>query len=219
MPGRAFLSRMYSMAPPNLKPHHHVAVKKENKLDLEMWHHFLTFPEIFTRPFLDLCNLVTTIYIDMYSDAAGGFEKGGFGAYCGASWTYGKWCTEFLLECEPSIQYLELFGVTIAVLNWLYLFPNQNLCLHTDNESVMFMINKSSSRCKNCMVLIRLITLECMKCNVRLFANWVATEMNGKADALSRGDLARFRHLGPNLNLTPDPIPSAIWPIEKIWLS
>ena len=84
----------------------------------------------------------------MYSDASRHFEKG-FGAYCGSHWTYGQWNLQFMQEKEPSIQYLELFGVLVAVENWLHLFKNKRIALFCDNQSVVQMINSSSSRCKN----------------------------------------------------------------------
>ena len=90
--------------------------------------------------------------------------------------------------------------------------------LHCDNESVCKMINKSSSSCKNCMVLIRLIVLECLIWNVDLSAEWVATGDNGKADAISRLEFDRFRTLGPDMSENPVHVPEALWPIEKIWL-
>ena len=42
------------------------------------------------------------------------------------------------------------------------------------------------------MILIRIIVLECLRCNVKITAEWVATGDNGKTDALSRLDLDRF---------------------------
>ena len=218
VPGRTFLHRLYSIAPSCLKSHHHVSIKTENKLDLQMWQHFLQYPAIYKRPFIDMCNLITSEDIGMYSDASASLTKGGFGAFCGANWISQKWDRKFLEACNPSIEYLELYGVAVAVLSWIRLFPNKNLCLYTDNESVKFMINKSSSGCKNCMVLLRLITLECMKCNVRLFALWVDTKTNAKADALSRGDLARFRKIAKGMNEFPDQVPVSLWPVSKIWM-
>ena len=215
IPGRAFMIRLYSMAPANLKPHHHVAVKQENRLDLLMWKHFLSFPGVYQRPFLDTCNLLTSEDINMYSDASGSI---GFGAYCGKSWCWGFWTESFLNDCNPSIEYLELYAVAVAVVNWIDNFQNKNLCLYTDNESVQSMVNNTKSRCRNCMVLMRIIVLQCMKSNVRLFAKWVSTDDNGKADSLSRGDITRFRNLDKNMNDKPDAIPAVLWPPTKLWM-
>ena len=84
------------------------------------------------------------------------------------------------------------------------------------------MIRNSSSSCKNCMVLIRLIVLECLTWNVRLFCKHVRTEDNYFADALSRGSD------GPVLegkqgkrkgvfNNYPDQIPYQLTDLNSLW--
>ena len=81
---------------------------------------------------------------------------------------------------------MELFAVLVGVLNWLKLFKNMKIILFCDNEAVVNMINNSSSKCKNCMVLIRMLVLEGLVCNTRVFARYVKSKDNDKADALSR---------------------------------
>ena len=97
-------------------------------------------------------------------------------------------------------------------------FKNQRICLHCDNEAVVFMINDTTSRCKQCMTLLRLITMEAMVLNVKVSARHVDTKANGKANALSRLDMKRFRKLGPKMDLHPSAIPDEIWPLNKVWL-
>ena len=58
----------------------------------------------------------------------------------------------------------------MAVINWLKLFRNRKIVLFCDNEAVVNMISNSSSKCKNCMVLIRFIVLESLSCYARVFA-------------------------------------------------
>ena len=219
VPGRAFVRRLYSMviSEKKLLPHHHVRITEDVRMDLQIWKKFLLQPEIFSRPFLS-CIERTAEDIDMYSDVSGSLEKGA-GAYCGAEWTVCKWDKACMESQKSSIEYLELYGVTIAVLLWIRKFKNSTIQLHCDNESVCKMIKRSSSRCKNCMVLIRLIVLECMIQNVDLSAEWVSTQDNGKADALSRLEFQRFRTLAKgNMNTWPERLPEAIWPINKIWI-
>ena len=121
-------------------------------------------------------------------------------------------------ECEPSIEYLELFGVTVAMLLWLKHMPNKKIMLFCDNQSVVHMINNSSSKCRNCMVLLRRITFESMICNSRVYAKYISSKDNAKANALSRMDFRRFRCLDPKMDLFPSEIPAELWPLSKIWL-
>ena len=219
IPGRAFTRRLYSLTQGknHLKPHHHVKVSKEYKLDLEVWNKFLSKPEIFYRPFMDSEELNAQDIL-MYSDASRNFHKG-FGAWCQNSWMVGAWNPRFMEHAEPSIEYLELFGVCAAVLTWIDRFSNMKIRLFCDNESVVHMLNNSSSKCRNCMVLIRFITLKGLVHNVRIFGKHVRTEKNGIADSLSRLQFTRFQRIkGKNFDDKPTKIPQEIWPMHKIWL-
>ena len=217
VPGRAFLRRLYVQGNPSLKQHHHIKITQEHKLDLATWKFFLSQPAVFSRGFIKP-EIHTAKMIDMYSDASRNFKLG-IGAYCGPEWSYGKWDEEFCNKVEPSIDYLELFGVTVAVLNWLKLFKNSKIVLFCDNEAVVHMINNSLSRCKNCMVLIRIIVLESLVCNTRVFARYVRSKDNDKADALSRLQWDRFWSLaGNDMNAVATQVPASIWPMEKIWM-
>ena len=215
IPGRAFLHRFYSLiSNPCLKQHHHVRLTKENIEDLLIWKRFLSYPDIFCRPFIDLCNTLMAEDVDMYSDASG---KIGFGTYCGKEWMGAYWQNDFIEKYNPSIQFLELYGLTVGVLLWIKNFKKRSICLHCDNENVKSMVNNSSSGCKNCMILIRLIVLECMVHNVKISVEYIQSAHNGKADAICRGQWDRFRELDENMNIFPVALPEQIWPIEKVW--
>ena len=138
VPGRAFIRRLY-LNNAKLKPHHHVRISQENRLDLLVWKYFLAHPDSHYRPFMETI-VLNAQEIDMYSDASGNFELG-FGVLCGPEWTYGVWDREFCKQRKPSIEYLELFGVTVAVLNWIKLFASRRIILFCDNEAVVHMIN------------------------------------------------------------------------------
>ena len=106
-----------------LKQHHHVHISQKNHDDLLVWRQFLSHPSVFCRPFMDLIEL-NAEDIDMYSDASGSYTNGGFGAYCGSSWCFGKWNTTFMQLARPSIEYLELYGLTVGVLLWIKRYKN-----------------------------------------------------------------------------------------------
>ena len=166
------MRRLYSAtANVNLKSHHHVKITQEHRLDLLTWKWFLLHPSAYCRPFMQLdLNEATTL--DMFADASRNFDLG-FGAYCGLDWTYGKWDKDFCVKYQPKIEYLELYAVTVAVLNWLMFFKNMRIVLFCDNQAVVNMINNTTSGCANCMVLIRIITVESLIHNPRVFARFV----------------------------------------------
>ena len=143
VPGRAFLRRLYikttNAEGKVLRPHHHIKISEEHRLDLIVWKQFLLSPDAYCRPFMD-ASIIQAEELDMYSDASGNYGLG-FGAYCGTEWTYGQWNKEFCVKVEPSIEYLELFAVLVGVLNWIHLFSNKRIMLFCDNQSVVYMIN------------------------------------------------------------------------------
>ena len=188
------------------------------KVDLSVWLLFLNHPTISARPFMDYsCHYPQEL--DFYTDASRKFDLG-FGAYCQTSWICQVW-DEFVSMVQPSIEYLELYAVTAAILLWVRRFSNMRVVIFCENESVVYMINSSSSSCRNCMVLIRMITLESLYHNMRVFAKHVKTKKNGAANALSRMQLGRFHRFRRNYSMESEKteIPEAIWPINQIWLS
>ena len=162
--------------------------------------------------------MLTAEILDWYTDASGAV---GFGGICGRNFFQGKWDKSFLRTCKPSIEYQELFAVAVSVLLWLKFFANKRICIFIDNETVVKMIHNCMSNCKNCMVLVRLIMLECMTWNVRLFALHISSVKNNFADALSRFQDCRFCHdaqiQGKTFNRDPDELPTEIWLVQKIW--
>ena len=83
------------------------------------------------------------------------------------------------------------------------------------------MINLTTTSCKNCMVLIRIIVLKGLIENVRVFARDVKGVNNGIADSLSRLKYRQFYKLCRQENRTVEKlaskVPDAIWPMDKIW--
>ena len=72
---------------------------------------------------------------------------------------YQNWDQNWLDKAKPSIEYLELFALVAATLAWGVELRNCRVVMYCNNHSVISMINKTTSTCKNCMVLIRLLVL------------------------------------------------------------
>ena len=221
VPGRAFTRRLYSHIKPELKPHHHTPVTAEMKADLQTWKIFLNQPSIYSRDFMEFDRKYTAEEISMYSDASAN-QYLGCGGYSKNAWFILQWDEEFMVNYNPSINYLELYAVTAAVLLWIKNYKNKYITLFCDNMSVVQMINNNSSRCRNCMVLIRLLVLQGLLYNVKISAKHVLGKANTYSDLLSRHKYKQFRTLarkeGKKFDNKPTPIPEEIWPMNKIWL-
>ena len=223
VPGRAFTRRLYTMGLTKsnhgrLLPHHHVVVKQENKMDLAIWQKFLMHPDIFCRPFIDYKER-TSEDILMYSDASGSFLKG-YGAWCQHSYLYGQWDLDFMRKHRPSIEFLELYALTAGILAWIHRFQNMRVTLFCDNKSVRDMVNSSSSKCKNCMLLIRLVVMKCLVNNVHIRIKYVESKKNDFANALSRLEWGKIEKLKHKFNIDDKPtiISNDLWPMNKVWM-
>ena len=165
VPGRAFTRRMYSKftGNPALKPYHHIRLDGEFKADCKTWEQFLTTTDrSICQPFIDLSIKEMADVLNFYTDAAKG-ETLGFGGVFNKHWIVGQWPENFIAEKDPSIEFLELFGVVTAVIAWAQELQNRRIVLFCDNQSVVAMINNSSSKCQKCMILIRILTFHSMK--------------------------------------------------------
>ena len=173
MPRRAFTRRLYSHLAEfsHLKQHHHFRITPEIFKDLAIWQEFLMHPSVCARDFADFSKTLLADEIEFYMDTSKNFELG-FGGYCEKSWMYGIW-GPVVADLDPSIQYLELYAQTAGILAWINRFKNRRVVIFCNNQSVVHMINNTSSSCSNCMVLIRIIVLYSLIYNVRIFAKYV----------------------------------------------
>ena len=218
VPGRAFTRRMYNYGDKLTKPNHHLRVTGEFKMDLSAWDTFLQHSSAFSRPFFDFHDQLLAEHIDWYTDASANPELGMVGI-CGTSWFITQWDSNFMRANNPSINYLELLALAVGVFNWLHRFRNKRIIVYCDNESVVYMVNQASSKCPNCMVLIRLVTLQCLIHNVKLSVRHISGKLNIYSDMLSRLKYREFwkvaRRMNRKFDKRPDELPEAIWPVEK----
>ena len=128
---------------------------------------------------------------------------------------------QYIEQYSPSIEYLELLGVTAALLTWGHLLKNIRIIVFCDNQAVVGMINKMTSSCRNCMYLLRLITLNNLIYNCRVFAKYISTTDNNLSDSLSRLQFGCFWRLVKEKNIPMNPLPldilPLIWPASRIW--
>ena len=218
VPGRAFTRRMYTFFSSDMKPHYHINVKSELKNDLRVWLHFLNNPSIFCRPFIDFSVILQATDLDWFTDASGTI---GMGGYHLDQYFLMKWDPQFLEDKQPSIQYLELYAVTVSIFLWGSHYKNARIRLFCDNDSCVRMLNNSTSGCKNCLILIRMIISKCLVWNLRIFGKHVSTDKNNLADALSRFQLDRFwkdvEKEHREMQKLPITIPEELWPMSKLW--
>ena len=235
VPGRTFTRRMYSKfahitdlsgnKPKNckLKNYHHINLDEEFRNDCKIWQIFLETASSdcrLQRPYMDLNGPVTKYAetLNFYTDSSAN-KNLGMGMIFDREWSYAQWEIGYIEQYKPSIQYLELLALVTAAFLWSHKIGNTRVVVHCDNKSVVQMINDGVSRCKNCMHLLRLISLNTLRHGTRLFAIHVEGKLNNLSDSLSRLEFKRFfKHAPKNVKSFPEHLPEEIWPASKLWI-
>ena len=227
VPGRTFTRNMYyklkirDKQGTMLRSYHHVKVDSDFKSDAEIWIKFLdiaaTDVRQLCRPFVDFSQLTHADLLDFYTDSSLNPDFG-MGVVFGDRWCYLKWGREFILQEKPSIEFLELFALVAGVITWGSMLRNCRIEIFCDNESVIGMIHKLTSPCPKCMKLIRILVLDNLLNNRKVFVRHIRSRLNILADSLSRLDFKRFwRNAPASMNKQPDSVHESLVPACNIW--
>ena len=222
--GRTFIRRIYNLMMGNnglLKQHHHVRVNSELKEDCRMWLTFLNEEtNVFCCPFVDLNHFETSHTLNFYTNSSAN-ESLGYSCVFNDRWIFGQWEPNFVRINKPSIEYLELAALCIGILTLggSKELHNTRVIIFCDNQVVMHMVNNCSSKCKNCMFLIRKLVLDGLRNNCRVFMRFVPSKKNFLADSLSRLKLKQFKEAAPYMRPMPDCPTPEIWPLSKVWIN
>ena len=206
-PGRAFTRRMYAKFYPKqlvLKPYHHMSLDAEFKGDCEMWVQFLNTPESYVvcRPFVDIDGCLDVQQLQFYTNASASAVHGGFGGTFSNQWFASKWEEGFIQEFNPCIEFLELYALCMGVFIWTPQLANSRVRVYCDNTTVWDQLESMASSCKYCMKLIRTLVLHGMKHNFQVFARYIESAKNDRADHLSCLWIQKFFQITPNAKVT-----------------
>ena len=202
VPGRAFCRRLIDSTIGIKKAHHRVRVSHCMVEDLRIKQSFLRNHNGASMMLEEKGRI-----LDLYTDASGGI---GFGAYFDGHWTLGAW-PEKVQSAKLDITFKELFPIVLSLSLWGETFKNCRVFFHCDNEAVVTIINKQSTRNKPSMRLLRILVLTCLTQNIAFKAKHIPGLRNDIADALSRFQLKRFRRLTPQADRDQTPIPKDTW--------
>ncbi len=204
-PGRAFLRRLIDSQVGVRQSWHKIRLTVGAKADLNMWLVFLANYNGATI-FSDQMWLGDQD-VQFFTDASGGI---GFGGFYNGWWFQGKWPSQQFAS-DHSIAWLEMFPIVVAVALWGNMLKGKRIVLRCDNEAVVTIINKQSSKCSQIMKLVRFLVLQCLKHNVQFYARHVPGKENNVADSLSRFQMPRFWEAAPGAMREPVPVPQFLW--------
>ncbi len=171
-PCKAFLRRLIDLTIGHTKPHYYIPLRKEAILDLRMWSMFLD--KYNGKSFMYGLSKVGSNMVNLYSDAS----KQGFGATYGSHWIQGSWPQEWkgyqitMLETYPLLALVHTFGHKLR---------NSFITFYCDNQGVVEIMNKQSSKDIRIMVLVRMLVLKMLELNI----NFHAVHIQGVNNVLS----------------------------------
>ncbi|CAF1618610.1 unnamed protein product [Rotaria magnacalcarata] len=205
IPGRSFLSYLFHVSCSVDELHYHVRLGKEARIDLSMWEEFLMHWN--GRSLFLESSLITNVDLCLFTDAAGSY---GYGGIFGSKWFSGNWDDDFirLAHHKRNITLLELMPIVISAVLWGANWSRRRIIFYCDNQALVYILNKRRSANSIIMMFIRRLTLLSLKYNFHLMALHIAGATNGIADATSRQQWARFRHLAPWADTFPCQIPN-----------
>jgi len=158
VPGRVFFRRLINLTIGVHQSHHLIRLTLEVKKDLRIWETFLDsfngksfFLEEGWAPSDSLC---------FFTDAA---KSRGYGRIFGKQWAYGKWPDSWK---DHNISFLEFFPIVIGLSLWCKELQNKRVLFITDNESIVYVINKQTAKDRKLLSLLRTLVIICLQNNI-----------------------------------------------------
>ena len=204
IPGRAFLRRLIDLTHGIRLSHHLIRLNRETKQDLTVWLSFLANYNV--RSFFEE-RWANSQQFNLFTDAAGGI---GCGAIFGTEYCHGLWPDEWRYR---NIAILEFYPIVLSVCLWGHKMANHSVLFFTDNEALVYVINKQSCKDKILMQFVRKLVLGCLQHNILFKAKHIPGTYNRLADLLSRFQVQTFqRETSASMNSCATDIPQALLP-------
>ena len=202
-PGRCFLRHLYAATAVARKKSAVMRVNRSVRADIRWWY---TFAQDWNGTSLMWSCGKQTVDEEVWTDASGGW---GYGACWHTQWLSVPWSVT-LQDAgresigEDSIAVRELVPVVVAAASWGDSWHGKFIQFNSDNSAVVEMLNKRYSSKVMLMHLLRCLVFFAAKYSFWFCAQHVPGVNNGRADALPRGEVERFRFYSPQgINKNP----------------
>jgi hypothetical protein len=204
--GRAFLHRLIDLTVGLRAPHHQRRLTKEARLDIEAW---LLFIEHFNGiSVIPQPSWTDSEILQLFTDS-----NLGYAAVFQNMWFQGEWPKDWTVtHGGRNIALLEFVPIVLAIELFAPLLCGQRILLRSDNEALVYIINKQSTSHKEIMQLVRRLVVACMRNNICVWAKHISGVHNVVADRLSRFQNKEAFKAAPDLQLQPQVVPENLLP-------
>ena len=209
-PGRAFLRRLINLTMHVSSSQTHIFLTDETKKDMKMWQKFLISfngKSIFLNE-----TFLSSHTLELHTDAA---QSLGYAGIYKDRWFNGVFPPEWQ---KLNIMTLEFYPIILAIYVWGPLRQNHSILFFTDNESLVSVINKQTSRDDDVMKMVRFMVLQCLNLNILFKAKHIPGKKNVLADHLSRLQVNQFLNMAPLAQKKPCKVPHHLQP-QNFWES
>lgn len=198
--GRAFLGRLIGLAKGTKPLHHRIKLSLAARQDIAWWiaciktHNGTTILDV---------DWSAGDIIHMFTDAS----DHGSGGVCDGEWWATVYAGSASFPRSRSINWRELHAAVVALATWSPHIPGAKVMLHIDNSAACHILNKLYTPVPELMELVRQWALLVEKYSISTSIVYIPTLENTMADALSRGEIDKFKAVhGGN--------PSRVWPTK-----
>jgi hypothetical protein len=178
--GRTFTRNLLDLITKLKESHHHVRISIMAREDLLWW-----------DKCFDHFHGKTPFSIDVplpsFTFATDACERGG-GAYFMNDWFYVSWSQDIPELCESHISVLELYTVYLSLKCWGPLLADSHVCVRSDSMSAVAALNKSTSRSKQLMPIVRENFWLSVRYNITVSSTHISGKLNVLSDRISRMD-------------------------------
>eukprot|EP00117_Sycon_ciliatum_P020140 scpid38648/ scgid18029/ len=202
--GRTFVRRLIDLSAGDAHPDESVQLSEDAQADIQWWRDML--PSWNGRALIRDYRWSQSPDLELFTDASGH----GHGGYFKGEWFTGTWAEAQTKPPRTSIIWREMFPVATACALWGPKWSGKKILLHCDNKAVGVVWKSGTCRNPAVMELIRFSLRMAAEQNFILLITHIAGTDNSIADALSRGQGARFRSLAPHANTGPCPVPNRV---------
>ena len=105
------------------------------------------------------------------------------------------------------ITYLELIPIGLSMYLWGNQWHGKKILFHSDNQSVVEILNSCTSKSERVMKLVFWSLLG----NFHIKAQFIPGFINVFADLISRGKFQKFKKLAPLADIFPTSVPETFW--------
>ena len=149
-PGRPFLRRLIDRTMGIQKPHYFIRLRSEELEDIKIWIEFLKSYNGIT--ILRKPSTASSKTVNLYTDAS----AAGFGGTFGTHWIQESYPNSWK---NYHISVLEIYPILVLIKVFSHKIANADITFHCDNEAVVTVLNKQTSKNPYLLKIIRLIVL------------------------------------------------------------